>query len=133
MSYHLYPASDGKHKYEVVTPEGKTVKFGAKGYSDYTIHKDSDRKQRYIGRHKKNENWRDLHKAGTWSRYILWGEPTLRSSISSMNHKFGIHIVLHNTSSKRSPKRSPKRNSTKRSPKRNSTKRSPKKRSAYKK
>ncbi len=30
--------------------------FGASGYSDFTIHKDEQRKQRYIKRHN-NENW----------------------------------------------------------------------------
>ena len=32
-----------------------SVHFGAKGMSDYTIHKDDERKYRYIMRHKKNE------------------------------------------------------------------------------
>ena len=29
-------------------------KFGAMGMSDYTIHKDSERRNRYINRHKKD-------------------------------------------------------------------------------
>ena len=29
----------------------KTVPFGATGFSDYTLHKDKDRKERYIARH----------------------------------------------------------------------------------
>ena len=37
----------------------KTTHFGAKGMSDYTIHKDDERKQRYLDRHKSNENWND--------------------------------------------------------------------------
>ena len=35
----------------------KKVHFGARGMSDYTKHKDSARKSRYIKRHKKHENW----------------------------------------------------------------------------
>ena len=35
----------------------KTVHFGGKGYSDYTKHKDDDRKLLYLKRHKKRENW----------------------------------------------------------------------------
>ena len=35
----------------------KTVHFGAAGMSDYTKHKDDERKQAYIQRHKKNEDW----------------------------------------------------------------------------
>ena len=37
--------------------DGKKISFGAVGYSDYTIHKDPERKERYIARHKKNEKW----------------------------------------------------------------------------
>jgi hypothetical protein len=33
-------SSDPEKKYEAVIDGKKTVKFGAKGYSDYTIHKD---------------------------------------------------------------------------------------------
>ena len=58
----------------------KTTHFGAKGMSDYTIHKDPERKKRYITRHRKRENWDDYTSAGSLSRYILWGEPTLRAS-----------------------------------------------------
>jgi len=35
----------------IVKIGNKTVAFGAKGMSDYTIHKSEDRKQLYIGRH----------------------------------------------------------------------------------
>ena len=59
----------------------KTTRFGAAGMSDYTKHKDVDRKLRYLIRHRKRENWNDFTSAGSLSRYILWGEPTLRASI----------------------------------------------------
>ena len=35
----------------------KTTHFGAAGFSHYPIHKDDERKKRYIDRHKKSENW----------------------------------------------------------------------------
>ena len=35
---------------------GKTVHFGAAGMSDFTLHGDEERKQRYLQRHSKNEN-----------------------------------------------------------------------------
>ena len=52
IPYYPYPANDGKHKYYFITKSGHKVSFGAAGYSDYTKHKDKDRKQRYIDRHK---------------------------------------------------------------------------------
>jgi hypothetical protein len=59
-------------------------------YSDYTIHKDPARKKRYINRHKKNEDWSDPTTAGALSRYILWGEPDLESSIKKFKRRFNL-------------------------------------------
>jgi hypothetical protein len=72
----------------------KTVHFGAEGMSDYTKHKDIDRMNLYIGRHKKRENWskEGLDTAGFWSRWILWNKPTLNSSINYTSNKFDIII-----------------------------------------
>lgn len=71
----------------------KTIQFGAKGYSDYTIHKDDERKKRYIDRHKKNENWNDPMTAGTLSRFILWNKPTLQSSINDYKKRFNLKSI----------------------------------------
>ena len=68
----------------------KKTHFGAKGMSDYTKHKDPSRKQRYINRHKKRENWKDPTSAGALSRYILWGKPSLRASISDYKKRFHL-------------------------------------------
>lgn len=46
------------------TERRKTVHFGSKGYEDYTTHKDFTRRQRYIDRHRVNENWNDPISAG---------------------------------------------------------------------
>jgi hypothetical protein len=71
------------------------VHFGAVGYEDYTIHKDDKRRDNYIRRHQEREDWTDLNSAGTWSRFILWGEPSLSKSINKMGKMFNIKI-LHN-------------------------------------
>ena len=53
----------------------KTTYFGAKGYSDYTIHKDKKRRARYRKRHKKDvEGVKDFTTAGHLSMDILWGD-----------------------------------------------------------
>jgi hypothetical protein len=82
-------AADGKHKYIVTLKDtsGKTrtVRFGAVGYSDYTIHKDPERKKRYITRHQSRENWTKggVLTPGFWSRWVLWNKPSLRESLKS--------------------------------------------------
>ena len=58
--------------------KGKVVKhtdFGAKGYSDYTIHKDKKRRENYRKRHAKDvKGVKDFTTAGHLSMDILWGD-----------------------------------------------------------
>jgi hypothetical protein len=97
--YYLEKSNRKDKKYMIswINPKSgrvKTIHFGAKGMSDYTIHKDDERKQRYINRHQKREDWTDLGKSGTWSRFLLWQEKTLKKSIKEMEKKFNIKINL---------------------------------------
>ena len=75
-------------KFDAIIDGKKTVSFGATGYSDYTIHKDPERKQRYINRHKKAENWNDPKSAGSYAKHILWNQPSLRASVADTNKRF---------------------------------------------
>ena len=90
----LQKSSKKDKKYQVKI-NNKTVHFGAAGYSDYTKHKDAQRKQRYINRHKKRENWNKsgVYTAGFWSRWILWNKPTIRDSKSNVQQRFGIKFI----------------------------------------
>ena len=66
----------------------KKVKFGQAGYSDFTKHKDPERKERYLDRHRKNEKWNDYTKQSFYATRILWNKPTLRDSVKYVNNKF---------------------------------------------
>ena len=79
-----------------ITNDGiiKDVYFGAAGFQDYTIHKDDERKQRYIRRHEKREKWDDPLTAGFWSRWLLWNKKTLEESIDDINERFNINARL---------------------------------------
>lgn len=77
------PSTDVK-KYQanfLVDGKMKKVKFGANGYSDYTIHKDATRRSLYIDRHKKDLKTNDPSRAGYLSMFILWNKPNLTDSI----------------------------------------------------
>ena len=81
-------------KLKAVIDNKKTIHFGASGYSDYTKHKDDNRKDAYIRRHKKNENWTDFKTAGFYAKHILWNKPTIQESIKEANKQFkNIHIT----------------------------------------
>ena len=82
-------------KYDAIIDGKKTIHFGAKGYSDFTIHKDEERKDRYINRHKKTENWNDPKTAGFYAKNILWNKKSVKASVEDTNKRFkNIHIKL---------------------------------------
>lgn len=66
----------------------KTIHFGQAGADDFTITKNLEQKQRYIDRHKKNEDWNNPMKAGTLSRMVLWNKPTIQEGIKAFKSRF---------------------------------------------
>lgn len=96
-TYTLINSTRKGKKYAIIISgdRTKTVHFGADGYEDYTTHKDPKRKEAYISRHEKNEDWtaNGIKTAGFWSRWLLWNKPTIRGSLSNINKQFGIRVV----------------------------------------
>lgn len=88
--------SNRKGKKWKVIVDGSIVHFGAKGYSDFTKHKDPKRKDRYINRHKKNEDWtkKGIKTAGFWSRWLTWNKPTIKDSIKHIEDNFNVNVRL---------------------------------------
>ena len=76
----------------LVDNKEKIISFGAKGYEDYTIHKDILRKERYLARHKPREDWTmsGVLTPGFWSRWILWNQPTIQGSVMDLKSRFGL-------------------------------------------
>ena len=74
-------------KYRAIFNDGSHTDFGARGYSDYTIHKDYNRMKRYDSRHKSRENWNNMKSRGALSKWILWNKPSLKSSIADYRKK----------------------------------------------
>ncbi len=68
----------------------ETIAFGAKGMSDFTLHKDTKRKERYLDRHRAREDWTVPNNAGSLSRWILWSKPTLSASINDYLKRFNL-------------------------------------------
>lgn len=66
-----------------------TTHFGAKGYQDYTMHQNDERKMRYLDRHSK-ENWNDYMTAGSLSRWLLWSKKSLSASYTDYLKKFNL-------------------------------------------
>ena len=88
--------STNKNKRFDAIVDGKKISFGAVGYSDYTIHKDPEHKERYIARHKKNEDWNKsgIKTAGYWAKHLLWNKDTLTKSIDDISKKHNLNIKM---------------------------------------
>ena len=88
--------TDGKHKLVAVfknkeTGRSKTTHFGAAGYTDYTLSKDKEKRERYLQRHKSREDWNNPITAGSLSRHILWGDTTsVAENIKAFKSKFKL-------------------------------------------
>lgn len=68
----------------------KTTHFGSSNMSDYTKHKDDERKKLYLARHKKNENWNNYMTPGSLSRWVLWEYKSLHEAIRKYKQKFNL-------------------------------------------
>jgi Family of unknown function (DUF5754) len=83
-------AKDKKYSIRIFN---KKINFGDSNYEDYTQHKDDRRKQLYIQRHKKREDWNNPSTAGFWSRWLLWNKPTLQEAKRDILTKFHIKVL----------------------------------------
>ena len=65
----------------------KVTHFGQKGGSTFVDHRDNQKKEAWLARHKVNEDWRDLQSAGALARHLLWSQKTLAASVAALNQR----------------------------------------------
>ena len=72
-------------KYVVTLPIGKKIHFGSAQYPDFLIHKDEERKEKYLARAKNIKNkqgeltFTNPESANFWSVNLLWPENDLKT------------------------------------------------------
>jgi hypothetical protein len=121
MQVKIVRSPNRKKKFRAILEDGRTVDFGASGYSDYTKHKTPSRMRSYVLRHggrvprrtiaerdpKKiqtlmlsvnssdKEDWKisGIDGAGFWSRWYLWSYPDFEGVKKFMSKRFGIKFV----------------------------------------
>jgi hypothetical protein len=88
--YYPYKSDKPEKKYYIITKSEKKIYFGAAGYSDFTKHKDEARKQRYIKRHEKNEDWSKsgIDTAGFWSYFYYGTNQALKKVMKILKNDF---------------------------------------------
>jgi hypothetical protein len=84
--------SDRKDKRYVATfDNGTKVHFGLKNGQTYIDHLDKAKRDAYLKRHQKNEDWTNPYTAGALSRWILWGDSTnINKNISDFKKRFNV-------------------------------------------
>ena len=87
----IIKASTRKDKRFMATfNNGKTIHFGLRGGQTYIDNGDKIKRENYINRHKKNEDWTKVN-AGSLSRFLLWGDyTTLEQNHNVYMKKFNI-------------------------------------------
>ena len=121
MKVVLKKSPKNEKKFRVTFEDGSYVDFGARGYTDYTKHRNPMRMRSYVRRHGGNvpnklkfenspkivqddmlkvvrsnkEDWsrNGIKTAGFWSRWLLWSYPTLKEAKNFIRKKFQLHIV----------------------------------------
>ena len=121
MRVKIIKSPDRKKKFRAILEDGRTVDFGASGYSDYTKHKNPSRMRSYVLRHggrvpgrtiaerdpekiqdmmlsvnsSDKEDWKKsgVGGAGFWSRWYLWSFPTFEGVEKFMSKMFDIKIT----------------------------------------
>jgi len=97
----LYKSDKPEKKYYVEYTNPNTNRlnkmyFGAAEYDTFIDHKDEDRKERYLLRHKKREDWDSLS-PGMLSARLLWNLSTLSDSIRDTNKRFNNIKIVNKT------------------------------------
>jgi hypothetical protein len=84
--------SDRKDKRYLATfNNGTKINFGLKGGQTYIDHGSKEKRDAYLKRHQKNENWDDPYTAGSLSRFITWGNSTnINKNISEFKKRFNL-------------------------------------------
>lgn len=92
IKYKPYPSDKPNKKFYIITNDNKKVYFGQAGASDMTQHKNPEKKQLYINRHKKREehlwNKSGINTPSFWSRFLLWNKPTIKESYNYIKKNF---------------------------------------------
>ena len=68
----------------------RTVHAGQSGASDFPTHRDEARKQLYLDRHRKREDWTNPLTSGALARWVLWNKETRSASIKDFKRRFKL-------------------------------------------
>lgn len=92
MVYTLQRSKRKNKKYVIIMDDNMKHHFGDNRYDDFTIHKDIERKNRYLKR-TANQPQDNIHSPAFWSLNLLWNKNTIKDSIKDVEKKYNIKII----------------------------------------
>lgn len=104
MRIQIQPSTRSGKKWMAVFEDGRAVHFGLKGASDYTIHKDPERRSRYVNRHpstRENHGKSGIRTPGFWAMNLLWNKPSLSASARDIEKRFNVKLSIKKGRSKK--------------------------------
>jgi hypothetical protein len=70
---------------------GTKIHFGLKDGQTYIDHMDKAKREAYLKRHAKNENWETAYTPASLSRWILWGDSgNINANIKYFKQRFKL-------------------------------------------
>jgi hypothetical protein len=95
MQVVIQPSKSKAKKMDAIIDGKKTVHFGQKGASDFTLHKNPEQRKLYINRHKKNERWDDPTTAGFYAKHCCGTNQPLKNQLMNLNKRYkNINFIL---------------------------------------
>ena len=94
MRVKITKSPNSKKKFRATLEDGRTVDFGASGYSDYTKHKKIHERMLNVD-YSFSENWgiSGIDGAGFWSRWYLWSYPSFEGAKKIISTRFGVTFI----------------------------------------
>ncbi len=88
--YYPYKSDKPGKKYYIITNTNKKIYFGQAVADDFTITKNEEQKQRYIARHKKNEDWTKsgIDTPGWWCYHYLWSLSSKKQAYENIKKNY---------------------------------------------
>jgi hypothetical protein len=94
IKFEIKPSHINNKKYDAIFTfqdyKPLIIPFGQKGFSDFTSNHDENKKNNYLKRHQKRENWDDPYSKGALSRFILWETDNLQLNVKLFKKRFGF-------------------------------------------
>lgn len=92
---YIVKSSRKNKKYNAYSDDGLNVHFGDSRYKDFTETNDAHKRDLYLKRHCKREDWSNEKKAAFWSVHFLWHKKSKEEAAKFISQMLNRKVVLY--------------------------------------